>query len=186
MARKKFCGTPVYRQFYGARAEQMAARGCMCASDAMRSVYYTGPCPDADPCDRTNWYADNWIDSYGFYANEGALSVPGGSALTLSDSVYSIGPVQMNAGMVTLGENALYTAAITLTGLAQAAIGGYLQLLLNNTVILSVPLSYESGETVQEIARVQFNANAGDVLRLIPTGPIALTGTPAATMVVFG
>lgn len=54
-----FRGTPVYRQFYGARALERERRGCAGITGEQRSVYYTGPCPEADPDDKTNMDACN-------------------------------------------------------------------------------------------------------------------------------
>ena len=201
---KRFRGNPVYRQFVGARNDALAQRDSAAFSGGARDVYYTGPCPTADPDDQTNM--DTAICSgicqdicgccqgggaaepavFAFYADSGMVCLGAGDAFGLGDSVYSIGPIEKNCGCIGFEQAGRYLAVYTLSGMAAANIDSLVSLRLNGGAL---PGSMEQvtamqGENVHIVRRAVFHAQQGDMLQLISSGALRLNGCPAATLTI--
>lgn len=202
---KCYRGCPVYRQFIGARSEWPAFMGGM--QPSARNVYYTGPCPEADPNDRTNmdsplcggvcrnicsgicgFCAQNGFAPeapvYALYASQGLLDLSAGDILPLADSVYSVGPVAKTGGTASVGQSGRYLAVVTLTGEAQADISAGLVLLKNGVPVPGGMLAVDAaqGENIALVAQTVFCAKAGDTLQLAAQGAVPISGDPAAVL----
>lgn len=198
---KKFCGSPVYRQFVGARNDLLAVRSS--TASGARSVFYTGPCPEADPNDQTNMdsavcsgicqdlcggcgCADAAPAVFGFYADAGRVCLAAGDAFLLDESVYSIGPIEKENGRIVIGQTGRYLAVFTLTGIAQANLNSRISLRIGAQTVAGTTAQAIAmqGDTVQIVLRAAFSAEQGDVLQAVTSGALALCGTPAATLTV--
>lgn len=199
---KCFRGNPVYRQFIGARNDAYAQRESVAGSN--RDVFYTGPCPAADPNDQTNM--DSAVCSgicqdicggcpcaepageaaYAFYADAGTVCLAAGDAFALDESVYSIGPIEKDCCRIEIGQAGRYLAVFTITGRALDNLNSLVTLRRNGNTVpgASAEVRAMQGETVQIVRRVVFNANAGDVLRLATSSAMRLCGMPAATLTI--
>jgi len=202
---KCFQGNPVYRQFVGARSGNFTAR-TLNADAAARDIFYTGPTPSADPNDRTN-YGNNLCNAvcgnicsgicgecgfdtcvganpsvFAFYADSGALNLCPGGVFPLDDSVYSIGPIGKNAGCATIGQAGRYLAVWTLSGISQQNIDTRLTLMQNGSAIGSVRAVAAQGDTLALIGQALFDAQPGDVLQLVSTAALSVSGMPAASL----
>jgi len=207
---KCYQGSPVLRQFVGARNDMLAMRAVRNNTNAS-SIFYTGPCPDADPNDQTNM--DNgqcngicgnicsgicggcgsWENCachgapvpavYAFYASACRLYANAGAPLPLGDTVYSVGPIDLAGGTVTIGQEGRYLAVWTLTGTAQANISGALALWKNGAAVGgAVDVVAMQGDALALVGQTAFTAQAGDTLQLMSTGALAVSGMPAATL----
>ena len=199
---KKFCGSPVYRQFVGARNDLLAVRSS--TASGARSVFYTGPCPQADPNDQTNM--DSAVCSgicqdicggcpctepsgeaaYAFYADAGTVCLAAGDAFALDESVYSIGPIEKDRCRIEIGQAGRYLAVFTITGRALDNLNSLVTLRRNGNTVpgASAEVRAMQGETVGIVRRVVFNANAGDVLQLVTSSAMRLCGMPAVTLTI--
>lgn len=190
-------GNPVYRQFYG----EGAARSAMHGGCGYRDVYYTGPCPRADPCDRTNMggccgncancpccgQGRACPEVFAFYADCEQTQHSAGEAFALDDSVYSIGPISKSGDIVTIGQSGRYSAVFTVSGTAQHAFDTTLALFLEGEAspCAARRISAQQGETVQAVVQQEFWAERGDALRLLTSGAINIDGTPAVTLTIM-
>lgn len=203
---KCFKGNPVYRQFVGARNDRLAQRECSATSDGTRSVYYTGPCPDADPNDQTNM--DSCACSgicggicsgpcggcacmdgekvFAFYAACGRTCLAAGEAFHFDSDAYSIGPVEKTYGNITLGLSGRYLAVWTLTGRAQTNIDSVISLRLNGAALPCAmgEVYAMQGETVQITRQAIFTAQQGSTLQLVTSGALGICAEPAATLTI--
>lgn len=207
-----FRGTPVYRQFYGARALERERRGCAGITGEQRSVYYTGPCPEADPDDETNMNACNCgcangcngcsncvncsgcvhcrpngrvcPEVFAFYADCDLLDVDADEAFPLDDSIYSIGPVSRSGCRVVIGHRGRYRAVFTVSGTAQQNVEAFVALRFNGEILprSGAEIVAEQGEVVQAVGQAEFCAECGDALQLVASCAVAVYGIPAATL----
>ena len=201
---KRFRGNPVYRQFVGARNDALAQRERAASGGGSRDVFYTGPCPTADPDDQTNmdtalcsgicqdicgcFQGCGAVDPavFAFYADSGMICLAAGDAFALGDSVYSIGPISKRNGCIEIGQAGRYLAVYTLSGMAMANIDSLISLRLNGGALTGSmeQITAMQGETIGLVGRAQFTAQQGDILHLIASGALRLSGCPAATLTI--
>lgn len=206
---KCYQGCPVYRQFVGARNDQLAVRAAASAQTAARNVFYEGPCPAADPNDQTNMddplcngICGNLCSGvcgscgnvicpgtpdpavFAFFASAGRLCLCAGAAVPFNDSAFGIGPVELDDGTITIGQAGRYLVVVTLTGIARTNINSTLALWKNDSAIAGGALDVIAmqGDTLELIGQSVFSAQEGDALRLVTTGALSVYGMPAVTL----
>lgn len=200
-------GSPVYRQFVGTRNDYLATRSSATQTTA-RDIFYTGPCPAADPNDQTNMDSPicngicgnicsgicgecGWCTCalpeppvFGFWADYSALSLAAEAAFPLGDVVYSVGPVSKQSSTITLQQAGRYLAVWTINGTAQANIDALITLRRNGYGMAGSAANViaAQGESLTAIGQLPFSAQAGDTLQLVTDSALAISGRPSATL----
>ena len=160
MKERRYSGIPVLRQFLSSHPE------------ARRTTQF--PAPEERK-------------AFAFLADAGMVSLPDGGPFPLAGGLYSDGGFSWESGWVTIQRPGRYLAVFTVSGEADAA------------PLPEVGLALGTGEPVGERARLLaaddgavqavgsavIEATAGTCVSLRAEGPLLVTGTPAATLVLI-